>query len=744
VFKIFLLSPSICLLSFYCIAEGQDTLEVIEIAAQKRLQNIKEVAISVTSLNQQKLQDNNIQDSYQLNGLSPNVLITENAGSGSPPAVTIRGVGLIDYNTSNTSPISFYFDEAVNGSVNSQFAEMFDIQRVEILRGPQGTLFGRNTSGGAILFFSQPPEQEFSAYAKAGVGSDAYQKIEAMLNLPLTSNSATRLTVQHVDYDFSATNNLTPAPQEGIKRQSLRWQYALNTESLKLNLKLSAADWSGISQPYGHTGVLDLVNGKICSANDASRGLCTDAFGFSDGSNEFRDVAVDNTSPHETEQFGLRLKLDWKLNDDFSITSISAYNNLDRQHQIHCDASSLNVCVGFFGLDDKTYSQELRVNGQSSGFSWIAGLFLFEEQIYQQNSIDLLRDFRIAGASSGAAQYFYNNIIDTKSKAMFGQTDIHITSRTSLTLGLRYTHEQLSFVSDTDRNTPTSDSIEGVTALEWSVEDQQKNSQWSGKLALNHKLSNDWMLYASASNGFKSGGFNGGFLFAEEEAKNAAYGPEMLYSYEVGSKADLWNKQARVAVSAFYYDYRNQQVFINQPSSTSDAPNLQLLQNIPNSTIFGVESEFEWQITSDLNVNLSAGYIPTAKFGNYIDPTGKLLTNNRQPFTPKFQISSGVGYRYDIETSGYLMLNVLARYQTIIYFDQNQSSFTQQPTYTLWDTSLTYYSPHIDWNMTLNIKNVFDTEYDTLRFDLRGFLGLVNSNKGEARRVFLEFNYAFD
>jgi iron complex outermembrane receptor protein len=557
-------------------------------------------------------------------------------------------------------------------------------------------LFGRNTSGGAILFFSQPPEQEFSAYAKAGVGTDSYQKIDAMLNLPLTSNSATRLTVQHVDYDFSATNNLTPVPQEGIKCQSLRWQYALDTNSLKLNLKLSDADWSGISQPYGHTGVLDLVNGKNCSANDANRGLCTDAFGFSDGSNEFRDVAFDNNSPHETEQFGLRLKLDWKLNDDVSITSISAYNNLDRQHQIHCDVSSLNVCVGFFGLDDKTYSQEFRVNGQSSGFNWIAGLFLFEEQIHQQNSIDLLRDFRGAGAISGAAQYFYNN------------------------------------------------TIEGVTFPFWLVDDKQKNSQWSGKLVLSHKLSNDWMLYASASNGVKSGGFNGGFLFAAEEAENAAYEPEILYSYEVGSKADLWNKQARVAVSVFYYDYRNQQVFINQSANTPDAPNLQLLQNITNSTMFGVESEFKWQITSDLNVNLSAGYIPTAKFGNYIDPTGKQLSNNRQPFTPKFQISSGVGYRYDMETSSYLMLNVLVRYQTKIYFDQNQSPFTQQPAYALWDTSLTYYSPHNDWNMTLNIKNVFDTECDTLRFDLSGFLGLVNSNKGEGRRVLLEFNYAFD
>jgi iron complex outermembrane receptor protein len=740
VLKIVFFSLILFCVNFSVFAEKTAELEIIEVTSQKRLQNIQEVAVAVTSFNQRQLQDSNIQDSYQISGLSPNVFITENAGAGSPPAVNIRGVGLIDYNTSNTSPIGFYFDDVIGGSVNSQFAELTDIQRVEVLRGPQGTLFGRNTSGGAVLFFSHQPEQEFSAYTKIGVGSDAYQKIEGMLNLPISDNSASRVVFQHVDYDYSATNNLEPAPQEGIKRNTFRWQYGLNTDSFDLNLKLSAADWSGISQPYGHTGVLDLEEGTVCSAEKALSGVCTDAFGFSDGSNEFRDVSVDNDSPHSTEQLGARLKLNWKLDQNINITSITAFSDLQRQHQIHCDASSINVCVGFFGLDNQVYSQEFQMSGEQEKLHWISGIFLLKENIQQQNSIDLLRDFRASGPTSGAAQYFYNNTIDTESKAIFGQIDINIKSQTTLTAGLRYNNEQISFTSNTDLNIPQNDNVKGLTFPFWSVTDSIKNNQWSGKLALTYKLANNWAVYASASSGYKSGGFNGGFLFTEAEAEMAAYGPETLYSYEIGSKSELWDRSARIGVTAFYYDYRNQQVFINQPSSIPDAPNLQLLQNIPNSTINGIESEFEWQITPELHINLTTGYMPTAKFGHYIDPTGKELSNNRQPFTPEFQTSAVVGYQINLANNDFVLLNLLGRYQSKIYFDQNQSPYTQQPGYTLWDSAISYHNASYGWKITFNVKNIFDTEYDTLRFDLIDFLGLVNSNKGEGRRALLEFS----
>lgn len=722
-------------------ADDNSELEIIEVSAQKRLQNIQQVAIALTSLNQQQMQDLGIQDSYQLSGLSPNVLLSQNAGEGSPPAVNIRGVGLVDYNTSNTSPIAFYFDEAVNGSVSNQFSELFDIEHVEILRGPQGTLFGRNTSGGALLFFSNPPEDEFAAYVSAGLGSDAYQKIEAMLNLPLGEQSATRISAQYLDYDYSATNNLADAPQEGIRRNAVRWQYALNKEEFSLNLKLSAADWQGISQPYGHTGVYDLQSGGRCNLDMTTRGECADVFGFNDGSNNFRDVSVDNDSPHNSEQQGARLKLQWHISPTVSLSSITAYNDLDRQHQIHCDASSLDVCVGFFALDNSVFSQELRLTGELPDINWIAGLFLLREDLEQNNSIDLLRDFRFAGSASGAAQYFYHNQIEIESRAIFSQVDYNFTPQLILTAGLRYNNEEIDFLGDTDLNVPLDDDIDGFTFPFWSVTDNVDDNQWSGRLALSYQLSHNWMWYTSASSGFKSGGFNGGFLFTPDEAQKAGYGPETLYAYEVGTKADLWNKRARLALSAFYYDYHDQQVFINEPAVTANAPNLQLLQNVADSSIKGLEAQFEWQITPDLHINLAGGYIPTADFGQYIDPTGRDLTGNRLPFTPKLQLSMASHYQYFLAADKYLTLSILGRYQSEIYFDQNQSPYTRQDGYALWDTTLGYHNKN--WRLTFNIKNIFDQNYDTLRFDLIDFLGLVNSNKGEGRRAQFEYSYAF-
>lgn len=724
-----------------CLAnEDTSQLEVIEVKAQKRVQNIQNVAAAITSISTDQIQLNNLQDSYQLSGLSPGLLVTENAGFGSPAAVSIRAVSLLDYNTSNTSPITFYFDEVPSGSVSNQFAELFDMQHVEVLRGPQGTLFGRNTSGGALLFFSQAPEQEKIANVTAGIGTDNYQKLQSVLNLPFDNRQAVRLSLQHLDADFTGANNLFAAPQASMRRNSGRFQYQYQDKTWTANFLLTQSDWQGISQPYGHTGVRDLQSGKQCDIERALAGACTDFFGFNDGSDNFRDVSVDNDSPHDSEQTGASLKISWNLNQDLVLTSVSGINQLDRKHQIHCDASSINVCVGFFDLDNKVISQELRLNGSYGKGEWILGAFYFDEDLTQDNSIDLLRDLRPLGESSGAAQYFYQNQIDTRSKALFYQTDYALSKKLTITAGARYSQEEIRFIGNTDLNVPVAAS--DATIPFWRVTDKISDNQWSGKLSLAYQKSSAHLYYVSASSGFKSGGFNGGFLFAPEEAENAGYGPETLYSYEIGSKAVIWGNTARLSINAFFYDYRDQQVFINQPSSTPNAPNLQLLQNVADADIVGLESEFEWQISSGFTLNLGASYMPDAEFGEYTDPTGAMLEGNRLPFAPEYQANANLRYLRDTPDGNQWVFTGLYRFQSEIYFDQNQNPLTRQGGYGVWDVNI-HFLTQSGWRAGFNVKNVFDKEYETLRFDLIDFLGLVNSNKGEGRRIVFEFSYEF-
>lgn len=729
-------------LSFAGLADNPIELEVIEVRAQKRVQNMQDVGTAMTAIYADTLSQFNLQDSYQLSGLSPSLLITENAGVGSPPAVSIRAVSMLDYNTSNVSPITFYFDEVPSGSVNNQFTELFDMQHVEVLRGPQGTLFGRNTSGGALLFFSQTPEEERFANITAGLGSDNYEKLQSVINLPIDKNQGLRFSVQHLDADFTGTNNLFDAPQDGIRRQTGRAQYQYQEDRFKANFILTGSNWDGISQPYGHTGVRDLVSGTQCSAERSLAGECTDFFGFNDGSTHFRDVSVDNDSPHKSEQVGASLRLRWRLQQGLSLTSISGINQLDRVHQIHCDASALDICVGFFDLDNQVTSQEFRLQKTGQQKHWILGLFYMDEDLAQDNSIDLLRDYRSFGPASGASQFFYRNQIDTESKAFFAEYEQAFGRDLTLTIGARYNIEDIRFIGNTDVNAPTPNDPQGITGSLWRVRDSISDNQWSGKLSFTYRASPDWMYYTSFNSGFKSGGFNGGFLFSPEEAQNAGYGPETLYAYEIGTKATLWQKTARFSANAFYYDYRDQQVFINQPSQLPNAPNLQLLQNVANSSIYGLESELEWQLNSHFQLNFGVSYIPTAEFDDYIDPTGAELTENRLPFAPELQTNASLQYQLDTTAGAQLAVAALYRFQSEIYFDQNQSNFTRQGGYGLWDLNL-HYRLKSQWKLGLVLKNLFDKEYETLRFDLTDFLGLVNSNKGESRRVIFEVSYDF-
>lgn len=192
---------------------NEQEMELIEVFAQKRGQNNQDVPISITRFSSEFFEALEIKDATQLSAQAANVKITQNAGEGSPPSVNIRGIGLIDYNTSNTSPVAFYVDDVVTGSANNQIVNLFDIESIEILRSPQGTLFGRNTTGGAVLLQSKMPEQDVSGYVKAGYGDESHLHLEGAVNIPFSDNTLSRLAVAHHDYEYSTNNLDTSAPR---------------------------------------------------------------------------------------------------------------------------------------------------------------------------------------------------------------------------------------------------------------------------------------------------------------------------------------------------------------------------------------------------------------------------------------------------------------------------------------------------------------------------------------------------
>ncbi|MFC3031210.1 TonB-dependent receptor [Pseudoalteromonas fenneropenaei] len=719
---------------------AETDMEVIEVYAQKRAQQNADVPISVTVITNKELARSNLKDATELGRFSANLKISQNAAEGTTPAINIRGVGLIDYNTANTSPIAMYVDGLPVGSANNQLVNLYDVQQVEVLKGPQGTLFGRNSTGGAILIRSVRPEFNDSGYIRADVGSDAYRALEGAANLMLSDKVAARVALSHNRYDYTTENTFVAAPTAGMEQNNGRLGIKVVNDDSDLYVQAYFSHWNGIVQPVGSIGVIaDPLSGARCSPELAGSSQCYDSFGFNDGSDDFWQVSVNNDSPHHTAANGIKANYQWHVDEDTDLVFLSQFSQLDRLHHFNCDGSPANLCEGYLGLETKLVSNELQWQQNSaSGFLTLGAYHQFE-QIKQDNLNDILHDFRGMLPATLTATFLYDNRIDSEELALFGQYEWRVTDNDVLLFGLRYSHESFDYDSVTQLNVVAdATQLAGIWIPFYQVDGAVTDNNVSGKFAWHRKWSATLDSYYSFSNGVKSGGYNGGFLSSLEQAELAEYGPEKLNAHEVGLKYHAPSGELTANMAAFYYDYRDQQVFMNQPSSVAGQVPLQLLKNVGNSTISGAELEVYYQPTAALSTKLLIGYIPDAEFDEYIDPAGVILTDKRLPFTSKWNASAELHYQL---TALPVSLTLGLDYQSEYYFDQNENPYAMQAGYTLWHGQMAYQGKN--WSLSVWGKNLFDQEYSHLKFDLSNFLGMLEDFKGEGRRFGASFKLAF-
>lgn len=720
----------------------QDNMEVVEVYAQKRAQQIEDISIAVSQVKGETLKVQHYKDSTELSVFAPNLKISQNAAEGTPPAVNIRGVGLVDYNTANTSPVAIYIDDVAVGSASNQIVNFFDIEQVDILRGPQGTLFGRNSTGGAILIRTKRPEFIEAGYFTAGLANNNAYSFDVMYNNKLTDNSAFRVAINHQDYEYSTTNSYATSPTAGMQQTNARLSLLSEFDDLQLLLQAHIEDWHGIVQPVGSIGVIaDPLTGELCSSAQAGSTNCFDSFGFNDGSNDFYTVKVNNDSPHNSNGKGLNAHLNWQLNQHNELVSISSYNQLKRDHAFNCDGSPAQLCEGNLSLDTDLFSQELRLQTAIKQHLLTTGLYYADESIKQDNVNDILRDLRGVLPADLTATFFYDNHIKTKNIAAFSQLDYQLTPNWLITAGLRYSYESLDYNSVAQLNAivdPTD--LQGALVPFYDVEGERSDNGFSGQLAINYQLNNTTNAYYRFANGAKSGGYNGGFLSSAEQAELADYGQEQLNAHEIGTKS-WWPEQGvRFNWAAFYYDYNDQQVFMNQPSTSPQKPPVQLLENVADSVIYGLEGELDYQYNEALSMRFALGYIPHAEFEEFVDPLGNSLTNNRLPFTSKWNLSAAVEYELTVADNP-LIGQLVVDYQSDYYFDQNQNPYAMQDGYSLLNGNIRYQLEQ--WSFVLWGKNLFDTEYSHLKFDLSSFLGMLEDFKGEGRRYGVDISYQF-
>lgn len=578
---------------------GLGGLEEITVTAQRREQSLQDVPIAVTAFTAEQLAQRQIFDTYDLVRNIPNLTGNANVGVGTSSSLYIRGLGNGESIATFDLPVGTYVDDVYISRQNHNNFSLFDVDRIEVLRGPQGTLFGRNTTGGAINITMKKPSVKGGGYFEAGAGRFGLVTMRGSVDLPLSDNFLTKFSIYKIQDDGYATQLST-----GIKfndrdatgvRADLRF---LPSDVLTIDLVSEYVT----DQDTNFLNLLD-VNGNRVINNKLQQYTLVGTFVGAKASFEPGNVAKTHANT---------LNVNWDLSETLSLSSITGYRRTAHNFLVDSggDLPRVSTTRGFTPLDNagdhKQVSQEFKLNGSAAGdaVTWVAGVYYMKE--------DNVTDF--ANASTSTVTGVFSVTADRtmknglKAYAVYAQADYKLTDRLTATAGVRYTDEKKNFAIE--RN-PGAQGVLLSTALISAagipLELQQKLV--TPRFALQYDISNDVMVFASATRGFKSGGWP-----ARATANNAfiPFLPEKVWSYEIGTRADLFDNRLRLNLTSFHAITDDVQI-----PARIDVNGLQIstTTNPADLRNSGLELDATWIPIEGLNITAGVG-IQDAKYIN--------------------------------------------------------------------------------------------------------------------------------
>lgn len=707
-------------------ASGEAALETITVTATRREESLQSVPISITALSGEALAGAGVTETRDLVGLTPNLAQQGSFGRTSP-SFFIRGVGSTQFNPNANSKVGVYLDDVYLSSPAVHGSQIFDVTSVEIARGPQGTLFGQNTTGGLVRLITTRPSVAggFSMDASLTAGRYGQLDPELAVGFETGGSSAARFSVLQQKRDGFQRNRLLGSDDGEIDALGWRAQWLWQaSDEVDLLVRVHGSRDSGQLVPYKQVGLVDPVTSGPCTNPGLGTG-CTDFFGYAD-TKDFHEGQWDVPDQYtDVESFGANLTLDWKL-PAFTLTSVTAWEQNESRVHEDPDASPNYVMTGNYHGEPQQTSQEIRLTSPAGGLSWIAGAYYFHE------TNDTSVGFPIPGFGPGALSGLTDVLeglgqissMETDSYAVFGNVDLAATDKLKLTVGLRYTHETkdvdygawLADVTDVANTTFFTGRQITDRAIAQTIDFHEKES-WddvSGRVSLAYSFNDDVLGYATIARGFNSGNYNGGAL--SDPAEAALVDPETLMSYEIGLKSEP-SDQLRLNLSAFYYDFTDQQVFI-LAAGDSGVP-VQQLSNAAASTLYGLELEAVWRPVGPLQLQVGAGYTHS-EFDEFKTPLGQDLSGGTLPTAPETNVNAMATYA--IPTSvGTWRLEADAKYQSKQYFSVNNDPILSQGAHTVANAHVSWTSRDEHVTVTTWVRNLADEDYLVGAFDLASF-----------------------
>lgn len=571
------------------------TLDAVMVTAQRRVEKAKDVPMALTTVDAEKL---NVlgaggADIRALSGRLPSLNIESSFGRAFP-RFYIRGLGNTDFDLNSSQPVSLVYDDVVLENPLLKGFPVFDIENVELLRGPQGTLFGRNTPAGVVKFESAKPTRELTGYGQFGYGSYGSSDVEGAISGPLGANWSARAAVMFQRRD-EWVDNTNPAARSNPKLEGF------DESAARVQLQYDGSDTFNA-----------LFNVHARHVNGTARLFCANI--FKPGSNDLVDgfdvekVATDGRNFQRLDTFGASARMGWELGNDLSLFSITGYETAEMVSRGDIDGGFGAVFAppsgpGFIpftaesgdGLPEhRQITQEFRLESNYRGpLNWQAGLFYFAEDI----TVDTFNFNTLGGgAQSGHAQQQQRN----KAWAAFGSLEFEVTESFKLRGGLRYTQDKKDFTASVlQANPPFGAPLAGPFPVHTDVNDV------SWDLSGVYAVSPDVNLYARVATGFRAPSIQGRLLFQSQPQPSVA-GVEDVISYEAGVKADLWDKRARLGLAVFHYNVDNQQL-----NAVGGGTNQTILLNADKAVGQGVEVDFDAYLTDNLMMTFGASYNDT-------------------------------------------------------------------------------------------------------------------------------------
>jgi iron complex outermembrane receptor protein len=713
-------------------------LEQVTVTAEKRAESLQTTPVAITAYTDATIEKTGVSDIAALADKAPNVTFKFTApvsGASDAATVFIRGIGQSDFALTTDPGVGVYVDGVYASRSVGGVLDVLDLERVEILRGPQGTLFGRNTIGGAVSLITKKPDfDNFSGSVAMTGGSFSRLDLRGALNIPLAKNLAFRIAASSKSEDGYVNTAFTAASPfyekaltnlGNVDRQAVRGELLWDPiEDLEVTV---VGDYSHVNENnapatlVGVTGQTGPNDGPISFVYNAFQAPTTTLPGFANANYSPANFITGNrdttyaTGPNGTrlKSYGGALTLEYHVSPELELKSITAYHGETGTFARDADGSPVvltdNIDTAY---RHQQFTQELQAVGSlfNDRLKYAAGLYY----LHEVGSDPLIVQFPATFGLLNISQ----DIVRNSSIAIYGQATYNITDALSITAGFRYTEDKKRFLT----NQTLTITGPGGTALTGApvgavVPLVPPNSDLTRKFpnaaphaSIQYQFSEEAMVYGSYSEGFKSGGFN--LRYVAPRAAVRTFGPEKVKSFEIGTKLENEEHTVRLNAAAFTTQYQNNQLTFFE---SLGAP---VTANGGNARISGFETELTAIPLPNLDVTVNVAYLD-AHYTSLVPglnagattPAQNITLASRLPNTPKWTPSFDIDYTVPVYSVGKVMFAADGRYSSTTFNDAQNSVFLRQGNYAIFDASITYFPEKSSWSLRGYVDNLSNERY---------------------------------